>query len=370
MKRILALAFLCLFAWASVEAVVVTYSGTSKVNLTTDSSGHPCRPVLAIFDNSDLDTARMASRDSVELEWPYFYEDTLGVTQRDSCACLVKLRANSYDLTYNPSGDVHWFLANGFRLVAPIAWGPPEIVRRVDSIFAGGGGGGGGSCDSIGPYADSILVLRCSDSTALSNVAVRLIPNGGGDALDKNTDANGWAKFSVLADTYLVLSWTVGYNQAVVPDTNRVPATNTKDTIFMCAASAPTSPAPSVTGVTFRLFAASNNVPPTATSGDSLKSATLYWKLDAGSSIAAWSFDSTKVFDPSHVFDGQTAASGTITVYVVPNDSIYTDGYETGKTRWIFWARSPLNGDNLLGKDGVKLFVPASQTALVWPKDF
>lgn len=201
MKRI-ALFCLCLLTWASAEAVVVKYSGTSKINFYSDSTGWPPTPVLAIFDNSDGDTARMATRDSVELVWPYWYEDSLGVLQYDSAACLVNLLVSGYDLTYNPTGDVHWYYYNepGLKTTAPIAWGPPVIVRRVDSLFAGGGGGVSGTCDSTGPYLDSILVRRCSDSLPLSGIAVRIVPNGGGDALDKETDANGWAKFSVLAD--------------------------------------------------------------------------------------------------------------------------------------------------------------------------
>ena len=361
--RYLAILALTLALFVPADAVVTIYSGTSKVNFTTDSTGYPPWPVLEVFDNSNVDTARVALRGSSELRWPYCYKDSLGVTRKDSGACLVKLVVAGYDPTYNPSADVHWFLAGGLgKLTAPVAFGPPEIVRRVDSLMAGGGGGGGGTCDSIGPILDSILVLRCSDSASLgASVSVRLVPNGGGDALDKLTNANGYAVFSVVADTYFVFAWSVGYFLNVVPDTNRVPGTNTRDTIFMCAMAPATSPAPSLTGVTFNLFNGG---------GDSLQSAVLYYKLDIGSSISAWSLDSTKVFDPGKVFPVQTSANGQVTVFVVPNDSIYTDGYQTGNTRWIFWAKSPSNGDNLLGKDGVKVFVPASGTALVWPRDF
>lgn len=362
MKRLL-VALFCLTAFQSAGAVVSIYSGTSKVNFESDSTAYPCRPVLNVFDNSNADTARMALRGSTELRWPYAFKDSLGVTQLDSCACLVKLLVAGYDPTYNPSADVQWFFAGGAPPKrAPVAWGPPEIVRRVDSIFAGGGSGGGGACDSSGPYPDSILVLRCSDSVSLgAGVSVRLIPNNGGDPLDAETDANGWATFSVAADTYFVYSWATGYYQAVVPDTNRVPAISVRDTLLLCAVSSPSSPAPALTPVTFRLFDGT---------GDSLQSGVLYYKLDIGSSITAWSYDSTKIFDPAEIKTAGTNAAGIVTVYVVPNDSIYTDAYETQKTRWIFWARSPKNGDHLLGKDGVKVYVPASQTALVWPRDF
>jgi hypothetical protein len=218
------------------------------------------------------------------------------------------------------------------------------------------------SASGTGVYSDSIRVLRRSDSTAVgAGATIWLRPNGGGNNLTALTDANGYAKFSVDADTFFVYLWVVGYQPEIVPDTNKVPAANVRDTVWVVATTAGPAPAAGLTPVQFTFYQGG---------GDSLKGATLYYKLDIGSAVSAYHWDSTKTIDPSRVYEAYSNAAGLVTAYVIPNDSIYVDAYQTGKTTWRFWAISPINGDQLLGKDGVKLRVPASTTALRWPKNF
>ena len=95
----------------------------------------------------------------------------------------------------------------------------------------------------------------------------------------------------------------------------------------------------------------------------------LRYKLSSTSS-ENWHYDSTKIFDPSEVFEARSAASGQVTINVVPNDKIYTAGYQTGKTRWQIWAINPATGKQILGEDGIKITVPTSASGLVWPDDF
>lgn len=238
------------------------------------------------------------------------------------------------------------------------------IAGLVEDTLTTNHGAGAWTSDAAGTgaYSDSVWVVNSADTTAIgSGVAVWLTPNGGGTVLKDLTDPNSWAVFSVDADTYLVTMWAVGYYTTTVPDTNAVPGANTKDTVYMTATTAASPPAPNLTPITFNFFDGT---------GDSVKNVGLRYHLDAGGADVAYHFDSTKIFDPTEIFEAWTDASGQVTVNVVPNDSIYVRGLQTGKTRWVFRAYSPETGKELFGPNGIKLNVTASATALTYPKDF
>jgi len=217
------------------------------------------------------------------------------------------------------------------------------------------------SATGVGAHSDSIRILNYADSTPIgAGVQIWLRPNDGGSNLTNTNDANGWANFSVDADTFLVYVWTPGYQQRVTPDTNRVPNKDTTFTMYMNATSAAAAASPGLTPVAFNFF---NDT------GVAITNVILRFKLDT-KSAENWHYDSSKVFDPGHIYELRSASTGLVTANVVPNDSIYTAGYQIDKTRWQFWAINPETGKQLLGDDGVKLNVTASETALTYPKDF
>jgi len=230
-----------------------------------------------------------------------------------------------------------------------------------DSLTASHGAGSwASSAAGTGAYADSVYLLLSTDSSAIgSGITVWLTPNGGGSVLKDLTDANSWAVFSVDADTYLVNTWAVGYYAATVPDTNAVPGANTKDTVFMNPVSPASPPAPGLTPVTFNFK---------TLLGDSLLNVTLQYQIYT-KSAQVYHMDSTNIFDYTQVFQARSNVNGQVTVNVVPNDSLLVEGGRTGQTWWMFQAYNGETGLPLLGKDGLKLKVPASAVGLTWPTD-
>ena len=217
------------------------------------------------------------------------------------------------------------------------------------------------SASGTGVYSDSIRILRTSDSTGVgAGATVWLRPNDGGDNLTDLTDANGWSEFSVNADTFIVYFWATGYQMQTIPDTNRVANADTTDTVWVVATTAAAPSGAGLTPVTFNFFDGTS---------DSIQNVILHYKLTSRDN-EAWHFDSSKVFDLSEVFEARSAASGQVTVNLVPNDSIYTTGYQVDRTEWHFWAINPETGRQILGEEGIKLNVTASASGLTWPKSF
>ena len=217
------------------------------------------------------------------------------------------------------------------------------------------------SASGTGVYSDSIRILRTSDSTGVgAGATVWLRPNDGGDNLTDLTDANGWSEFSVDADTFIVYFWATGYQMQTIPDTNRVANADTTDTVWVVATTAAAPSGAGLTPVTFNFFDGTS---------DSIQNVILHYKLTSRDN-EAWHFDSSKVFDLSEVFEARSAASGQVTVNLVPNDSIYTTGYQVDRTEWHFWAINPETGRQILGEEGIKLNVTASASGLTWPKSF
>ena len=232
---------------------------------------------------------------------------------------------------------------------APIAEGGVGLAARTVTSSASG----------TGVYSDSLKVLRTSDSTGIgAGATVWLRPNDGGNYLTDLTDANGVAEFSVDADTFIVYVWASGYQLVTSPDTNGVANKDTVYTVWMSATVASSPSSAALAGVTFNFFDGT---------GDSVKNVVLQYNLD--SKEVAIHFDSTKIIDPSTVFEARSDGSGQVTVYVIPNDSLYLPGYRTGETRWQFRAFTP-DGRVLLGQDGVKLNVSTSGVTYTYPKDF
>lgn len=163
-------------AWAllmitAVNGQVVKYSGLSNLNFSTDSSGFPPRPVWVNI-NDVSDTGRVVTPDSVELEWPYYYVDTLGVVQHDSTKCIVELLVSKLDSTYNPSGFVWWRDKNGFITSEPIQFGPAYAVAFVDTVGTAvviSGGAGSGA------YQDTIRVVDTSAAPDDTMTNVRVV---------------------------------------------------------------------------------------------------------------------------------------------------------------------------------------------------
>ena len=104
-----------------------------------------------------------------------------------------------------------WHLANGFVLQAPIAWGPPVVVRRADSVIviAAGAGSGSGSND------DTILVYD-SVAAAIVEGAQFYIESSPGDVRETDnltTDVNGRKLTKLAAGNWTVIVNVPGYFQ-------------------------------------------------------------------------------------------------------------------------------------------------------------
>jgi hypothetical protein len=351
--------------WVSdAGATVNGYFAVTVSNLGTDSSdAAPDSVYMFWYDQSDLslDSNTMAPVNTDSLAWWH----------------ILVPGTEGWTANYQPAAWAQWYF--GTQILRDNALGMVPFTGIIDSARAVAGVT---SVDSVrkvylvdsldqtvtasvsysgsGAYSDSIQVLKYADSTALgSGVAVWLTPNGGGTVLKNLTDANGWTMFSADADTYLVTSWAVGYYMETQPDTNEVPATNVKDYIYMVATTPASPSAPGLTSVTFNFK---------TLLGDSLKNIELQYQLYT-KSAQVYHMDSTKIIDYTTVFGARTAASGQVTVNIVPNDSLLIEGNRTGQTWWLFQAYHPETGLPLLGKDGLKLKVPASATGLTWPGD-
>lgn len=234
-----------------------------------------------------------------------------------------------------------------------------SLVLVLEAEFGAGPWGGGAG---TGIYSDSILVIGVPGGTPVgAGAQVKLVPNGGGGFLQQATTANGWAVFSVDADSFYVYLWNAGYYQQTVPENNFVAAANTKDTVYMVQVTPATPSAPGLTPVSFTFYDGL---------GTPIKNVILRYNLESKSTTAYHLRDSSIIFDPSRIFEARSASTGTATINVTPNDSILVAGGQVNKTNWRIKAYTPDGLIPLLGVDGVSLAVPASQTGLVYPADF
>jgi hypothetical protein len=217
------------------------------------------------------------------------------------------------------------------------------------------------SASGLGVFSDSVRVLRRSDSTAVgAGAVVWLRPNGGGDNYTNLTDANGFAAFSADADTFLVLFWSIGYQQEIRPDTNAVLA-DVHDTVWVTATTPAAQASPDLTPVTFTFFDGL---------GSAIKNVVLRYQLESKAATNYHLRDSSIVLDPSKVFEARSNSSGVVTIQVTPNDSILVTGGKIDQTKWRVKAYTPDGLIPLLGQDGVSLNVLASVTARVYPQSF
>ena len=211
-----------------------------------------------------------------------------------------------------------------------------------------------------GPDTLSLYVYSTADSSGVGGANISLYPNDGGTKLYNYADANGRAQFGLANDTILSYVWLSGWYQAApVPDTT-VCTLAVADTVWMTQVTAASAPSPALTPVTF-IFK--------DLVGDSIKNVELQYNLDT-KSHQVYHMDSTKVFDYTTVYSARTDSSGTVTVNVIPNDSLLVEGGRTGQTKWKFQAYEPSTGKKLLGENGLMLEVTASATAHVYPEDF
>ena len=212
-----------------------------------------------------------------------------------------------------------------------------------------------------GAFADTIFAYDSANSAMLQSI--RLIVRAPDTATlaagtaPQTTVAAGYAIFALDAETYPVNAAGTGYAMSTAYELETV-AANQRDTVFMFPVSAASPSAANLTAVTFNFFDGT---------GDSIKNVVLQYNLDA--TDVAFHYDSTKIIDPSTVFEARSDASGQVTINIIPNDSLYLPGYREGQTKWKIKAFTP-EGKNLLGNDGIKIEVPASATGLTYPKDW
>lgn len=335
--------------WTIDSAVFRLFEGT----LATDSGA-----------NLTYDTARYASR-------------------VDTLCFIVNLSATTISKTRNPSILGVAFLSDGRQIhdvksvahmvhsvdtarQSPNATATADtaaIARSVwddDVVALANRTATATSAAGVGPDTLVYHVLNSADSTPIGGVSIWVYPNEGGTPWKNITESNGIAEFGLnTPDTVLGYTWVSGWTQDTVPDSVLFTAA-VRDTLFMTAVTAASPSAANLSAVTFNFMAGS---------GDTTTNVILRYKLSSTSS-ENWYVDSTWILDPSEVFEARSDTLGQVTVNVVPNDSIYTAGYQTDKTTWQFWAINPTTGKQILGEDGIKIFVPWSASGLVWPEDF
>lgn len=265
---------------------------------------------------------------------------------------------SSMTTNYNPAYVALWFMDDGqiLRDNSPKVTHIQVKVDTTDQVLEDVSASGG-----TGPYPDTIYVLNAADSSAVGLAGVVLYDGSGVQVGSNNADANGFMEFSQLADTLFAYAYSAGFFQSTIPDTNIVTASGANDTIFMTTPSIGSPPSPGLTPVVFNFK---------DDTGAVVVNVVFSYKLESGGK-RTYHMDSTNILDPSQIFSAKRSdTNGQVTAWVIPNDSIYVDNFRAGETRWRFWARSPLTGEHLLGKDGVLLDIPYSATALVWPKAF
>jgi hypothetical protein len=236
------------------------------------------------------------------------------------------------------------------------------LAAIVDDSLTASHGSGAWTSGAAGVGGDTVTmyVLNSADSTPVGGVTVWMYPNDGGVALQTQSDANGIAYFGYSApDTFLAYAWVTGWNPDSTPFYTYADAAFA-DSMYLTQTTAASPSQANLSAVTFNFMAGS---------GDTTTNVILRYKLSSTSS-ENWYVDSTWILDPSEVFEARSDTLGQVTVNVVPNDSIYTAGYQTDKTTWQFWAINPTTGKQILGEDGIKIFVPYSESGLVWPEDF
>lgn len=228
----------------------------------------------------------------------------------------------------------------------------------IDS--AGDWGRTAAGASGAGAYACSTYVHDGVNPIG-AGVVVWAYPNGGGTPLKNTTDANGFAKFSLDADTFLVYAWTAGYTQTTVPETLEVAGAIAGNTLQMDAVASGSPSSPALTLVSFVFYDAE---------GSPIKEVPLSFELEPMGGSDMHHLDSLKSVVPKRKGTARSDSTGKVAIDVVPNDSIVVNGNEVGTTRYRVRAWDPTSGLPLLGESGILLNVTASATEKRYPRDF
>jgi hypothetical protein len=368
------------FSSPNAEAVdsTIGFRMTSVASWGFDSSNYPPDSVIFYYAQSsyggDADSMRRLTTALCEPSG-YGAPDSL-------CRYTVVNIAQVSAMTHNPSGIFYWYLPDG-QVLRDNSPQLTSVIFKVDSLFQSVSAAvdteavarsvwdddvvslanrtaTATSAAGVGPDTLTYYVLSSADSTPIGGVSIWVYPNDGGAPWKNITESNGVAEFGLNApDTILGYTWVSGWTQDTVPDSVFFTAA-VADTLLMSQVVPAAPAAAGLTAVTFDFHKGT---------GDSTQNVIVRYKLYSPST-ENWHSDSSKVLDPTEVFETRSDATGTATINVVPNDAIFTSGYQTGKTQWHIWAISPNTGKHILGEDGIKITVPTSASGLIWPRDF
>ena len=362
---------------------------TSVVTWPNDSTDYPPDSVRFYYGQATFG----GDADSMRVLVPLFCE-LEGWTKPDTLCAYVIVNTSLFPLDeYNPSGIFLWYYGGATpKILRDNSPSLTTVTLKVDSLFqavsasltatdigliadsvdsiltdAHGTGAWTSGSGGSGDFPETLFVMDTSNGDAIVVSARVSVKNTDTASAAPGTgflftNASGFVIYSLDAATgYPVTMSVQGFIQETAYQLKDVAGPGGRDTIKVYAASAsPPSPA-GLTSVEFVFY---------WPDGDSIKNVQMHYKLESSSS-ENWHFDSTKTFDASKTFEAdRSSVAGLVTISVVPNDSIYTTGYQTDKTTWRFWAYNPKTKSQLFGEQGIQLTIPASGAALIYPRDF
>jgi len=130
-----------------------------------------------------------------------------------------------------------------------------------------------------------------------------------------------------------------------------------RDTLTMALSTSLVVASPGLTPVQFAFYEGD---------GTALLGVSVYAKLKS-KKFPITHMDDTRTIDPQREYRVFSNSSGIATINVVSNDSLLVGKDQvSGETSWVITAFNPDTDKEILN---IELKIPASDTALVWPRD-